>query len=156
MRPVVIIALLSLTACAQADDQIRALPASIAVTPVSIEASGRWVTDTEVASPPLSKINTVQIICRKETMSCTEAVAALMTKEDEPRMPSSALFSLLSEYTIESWTDTKIRAKSEKKVADVILEFDLTNNTATRHHQETKARGNQTANPDFIVEWELL
>jgi hypothetical protein len=41
------------------------------------------------------------------------------------------------------------------RVADEEIKIDLKANTATRRHQETQARGNQTTNPNVIIVWEL-
>ena len=155
MRLVFLLLLLSLAGNARATDSARTLPISIEASPNTLSASGRWVADQKPEVPLLAKVNTAQIRCHKETMSCTEAVAVLLTSDDEPYLSGQALFSVLSEYKVESWTDSKIQAKSEKKVADVTLEIDLTSKSAVRRHQETTARGNTTADPNFVVVWHL-
>ena len=117
--------------------------------------SGRWVTNTKLDVPLLAHINSSDILCKRETMSCTDALAVLVTSNDAPSLNGELLLSVLDSYTIDSWTDTSIHATSEKPVADLTLEIDLAGKQLKRTHQETKARGNQTADPTFVVTWEL-
>jgi hypothetical protein len=141
--------------CAQAREDVRSMPFTFEATADSLQLSGRWVTDQTLDAPLLSKANTAEILCVKKSMSCVEAVAVLMTPEDNPRAPGELLFSVLDQYTVKSWTDSIVVAKSEKKVADVTLRIDLLGKSASRRHQETKARGNESADPSLIVDWRL-
>jgi hypothetical protein len=147
--------LLLLAGCANAEGETRSLPARVEATPDRVEIAGRWVTQQQLDVPLLGKANTADMVCRKKTMTCTEAIAVLMTAADNPQMEGQALFVVLSEYAVESWDESKIRAKSEKRVADVFVEIDLVSQSAVRQHRETKARGAQSADPDFAVEWQL-
>jgi hypothetical protein len=65
------------------------------------------------------------------------------------------LTAMISEYKVTRWDDSGITAISAKLVADVEIQINLQARTATRRHQETKARGNQTANPSAVTVWEL-
>jgi hypothetical protein len=140
---------------AHASDDVRTIPLAIEISPESVTASGRWVTDQTLDVPLLGYANTAEIVCSRKTMSCAEAVASLITSEDHAEVSGKLLMSLLSQYVVESWTDTEIVAKSEKRVADVTLRIDLVARSATRRHQETRAKGNPTADPRFKVDWQL-
>ena len=145
-----------LTACGgDSEEGPRTAPLEIALSPSLVTASGRWVTGAKLDVPLLGRINSADIVCRRETMSCTDALATLLTNKDEPRLKGELLLSVLDSYTIDSWTDTYIRATAEKPVADLTLEIDLARKQLKRTYRETKARGDSTANPEFIVTWEL-
>ena len=144
--------------CAAAVAQdARSLPRKIEATAGRVAATGRWVTTARVHStaPLLARLNSVEIVCVKARGVCHEAVAVLFTAEDEPMLSGQFLTSLLSEYKITGWDASSISAVLAKPVADVEIRLDLTAGTATRRHRETKARGNRTANPKLLVEWEL-
>jgi hypothetical protein len=146
---------LFISGCAKADDSVRSMPFAFDANANVVRLSGRWVTDQTLDAPLLAKVNTAEIICTKRRMSCVEAVALLLTPDDNPRAPGELLFSVLGEYRIESWSDASVVAISEKKVADVTLRIDLANRRVSRRHQETKARGSESADPTFIVDWRL-
>ena len=132
-------------------------PKEITVANGRIEASGKWVETTRLHSkaPFLPQVNSVEIICSKAQGSCQEAIAALFTKNDVPELSKQLLTAYISEYKITRWDASGITAKSAKPVADDEIKIDLRAGTATRRHQETKARGSQTANPNLVIEWEL-
>ena len=146
---------LAVCGCADAREVVRSMPFTFDATADSVRLTGRWVTDQTLDVPMLAKANTAEILCVKKSMSCIEAIAVLITPEDNPRAPGELLFSVLSQYTVESWTDSVVVAKSEKKVADVTLRIDLLAKGASRRHQETKARGNESADPSYIIDWRL-
>ncbi len=156
MRKVLLVALVLLASCrGSASEDARTIPKAVELTANVVTASGRWVTDHKSVGPLLARVNTVHVVCRREALSCTEALATLVTSKDEPRLKGELLLSYLNEYRVEAWTDSSIRAKLEQPVADVTLEIDLVNSELKRTHQETKARGSATANPDRIITWEL-
>jgi len=156
MKSLLLATVTLLSACGSAkEDTPRTIPREVEVTSTLVTASGRWVTNTKLDAPLLARINSSDIVCQRETMSCTDALAALVTKEDEPSLSGELLLSVLDSYTIVSWTDTSIRATAEKPVADLTLEIDLVGKQLKRTHRETRARGNQTADPTFVVTWEL-
>jgi len=144
-----------LGACRGVEEEARTIPRDVQVSPGVVTAYGRWVTDTRLEVPLLARINAADIVCTRETMSCTDAIAILMTNKDEPRLKGELLLSSLDSYIVDSWTDTHIHAKSEKPVADVTLEIDLARKQVKRTYRETKDRGSATANPDFVVNWQL-
>jgi hypothetical protein len=149
----VIIAILLLNWPARADE-IRILPKEITATDNEVRASGRWVILTPFDAPLLSKLNSVEIVCKKSQGVCHEAIAALYTKED-PQVSHQFLTALISEYKVTEWNTSGIKAISPAPVADVTLQIDLKAGTASRRHQETKARGNKTSNPNVVVDWAL-
>lgn len=151
-----VIALLLPCAAAFAQDA-RSLPREITATAGRVEATGRWVRIRRVNSttPLLARLNGVEIVCVKARMVCHEAVALLYTEEDAPQMSGQFLTSSLSEYRITRWDASLISAVAAKPVADVEIHLDLKAGTATRRHKETRARGDRTANPNLVVEWEL-
>jgi hypothetical protein len=156
MKYIAIVIVTLLAACRGAgEEEVRTIPLDVEVSPSVVTASGRWVTGMKLDAPLLPRINAADIVCTRETMSCTDAIAALLTSKDEPEVKGQLLLSVLDSYIIDSWTETRIRAKSEKPVADLSLEIDLARKELKRTFQETKARGSATANPDFIVTWQL-
>ena len=153
---VIVIAIVSLDGPTRSDD-VRTLPKKITSANGRIEASGRWVVTKRVNStaPHIAQLNSVEIICKKAEGLCHEAIAALFTKDDVPQISWKFLTAVTSEFKITRWDASGITAISAKPVADVELKIDVKAGTATRRHQETKARGNQTADPSVIVVWEL-
>jgi hypothetical protein len=156
MKHLTIVACTFLTACSGAKEQEpRTIPRNVELSPGVVIASGRWVTTAKLDTPLLARINSAEISCRQETMTCTDAVAVLVTSSDEPRLNGELLLSVMDSYKIDSWTDTHIHATAEKPVADLTLEIDLVHRALKRTFQETRARGNATADPRFLVTWDL-
>lgn len=151
-----VIAIVLLDGAALADE-VRTLPKTITSANGKVEANGRWVVTNRVNStaPQIAQLNSVEIICSKAQGVCHEAIAALYTRDDVPQMSWQFLTALISEFKITRWDASGITAISAKPVADVELHIDLKAGTATRRHQETKARGSQTATPDLVVVWQL-
>jgi hypothetical protein len=150
----VIIAILLLDWTALADE-VSTLPKKITATSDAVAASGRWALTTRLSAPLLPRINSVEIVCNRTRGTCQEAVASLYTKEDVPQLTRPFLTVSISEYKVTRWDASSITAISAKPVADLEIQIDLQDGTATRRYQETKARGSQTANPSRIVRWEL-
>lgn len=155
LRSAVVAILLPVVAAVAQDS--RSLPKEIESSGGRVKASGRWVRAARANSiaPLLARLNSVQIVCVKDRGVCQEAVALLYTGEDVPQMSGSFLTALLTEYKITRWDASGITAAAALPVADVEIQIDLKAGTARRRHQETKARGNRTANPNMIVAWEL-
>lgn len=137
------------------EDEPMTIPREVEVSPNLVTALGRWTTSTKLDVPLLARINSSNIACKRETMTCTDALAVLVTNKDEPSLNGKLLLSVLDSYTIDTWTDTSIHATSMTSVTDLTLEIDLVGKQLKRTRQETKARGNQTADPTFVVTWEL-
>ena len=138
-------------------DEPRTLPKRITSANGKVEASGRWVVTTRLNSsaPLLARLNSIEIVCDKAQGICHEAIAVLYTGEDVPQMSGQFLTASFSEYKITRWDALGITATSAKPVADVEIQIDLKAGIATFRHQETKARGSQTANPKLVLVWEL-
>lgn len=152
----VAVAILSLNGATLADD-VRTIPKTITATNGKVEVIGRWVMTNRFNStaPLLAQLNSVEIVCNKAQGICREVAAALYTKEDAPQLSGQFLTALFSEYKITRWDASRIIAISAKPVADIEIQIDLKAGTARRRYQETKARGNQTANPNLVIVWEL-
>ena len=152
----VVIAIVSLGQPTLSDD-VRTLPKKITSANGRVEASGRWAVTKRVNStaPLIAQLNSVDIICKKAEGVCYESIAALFTKDDVPQISWQFLTAVMSEFKIIRWDASGITAISAQPVADVELKIDVKARTAIRRHQETKARGNQTADPSVIVLWEL-
>jgi hypothetical protein len=138
-------------------DDLRTLPKTITSAHGRVEASGRWVVTNRLNStaPHIAQLNSVEIICNKAQGVCHEAIAALFTKDDVPQISWQFLTAVMSEFKIVRWDASGITAISAKPVADVELRIDVKAGTATRRHQERKARGSQRATPDVVVMWQL-
>ena len=138
-------------------DDVRTLPKKITSAYGRVEVSGRWVVTKRVNStaPLIPQLNSVDIICKKAESVCHESIAALFTKDDAPQISWQFLTAVTSEFKIMRWDASGITAISAHSVADVELKIDVKARTVTRRHQETKARGNKTADPNVIVVWEL-
>jgi len=149
-----ILGILSLGFTALADET-SSLPKKITVSNDEVEVIGRWVSAVPLPAPILSRINSVEIVCNRVRGTCQEAVASLYTKIDVPQLPRPFLNVSLSEYKVTRWDASSITAISAKPAADIEIQIDLKTEAITRQHRETKAHGNQTANPDRIVRWEL-
>jgi hypothetical protein len=102
--------------CAQSGEDVRSMPFTFDATADSLRLSGRWVTDQSLDAPLLAKANTAEILCAKKSMSCIEAVAVLMTPDDNSRAPGELLFSVLGQYTVESWTDSVVVANQKRRL----------------------------------------
>ena len=153
---IVAIAIVSLNRPALSDD-VRTIPKKINSANGRVEASGRWVVTKRVNStaPHIAQLNSVEIVCDKARGVCYESVAALYTKEDVPQISWQFLTALISEFKVTHWDALGITALSATPVADVELRINVKTGAATRRHQETKARGNTTSNPNLVVVWEL-
>ena len=153
---IVAIAIVSLNRPALSDD-VRTLAKKINSANGKVQASGRWIVTKRVDStaPHIAQLNSVEIVCNKAREVCHESVAALYTKEDVPQISWQFLTALISEFKVTRWDASGITAISATPVADVELRINVKTGTVTRRHQETRARGNTTANPNLVVVWEL-
>ena len=157
MKSLLVALLIMLQSGLSLADEPRTLPKEITTVNGGVEARGRWVVTARVNStaPLLARLNSVEVVCYKARGICNEAIAVLYTVQDVPQLSAPFLTAVMSEYKITRWDVSGITAISAKPVADVELKIDLKAGTVTRRHQETKARGSQTANPNAFVTWEL-
>lgn len=117
-----------------------------------VEVSGRWQRDRMLDVPLLPNTNQATISCSKARMECIEAKAILLTEADDPMADPPALLSTLETFKVESWTATKIQARSEARAATVTLLIDLAGESATRQYQE---RADLSSNEPLKVSWQL-
>ena len=136
-------------------DETATLPKKVTVLDGEVEASGRWVSAVLLPAPVLPQINSVEVVCSRARGICQEAVASLYTQDDVPQLPRPFLTVSLSEYKVTRWDASGVTASSPKPAADVEIQIDLKTQAIIRQYRETKARGNQTANPDRVIRWEL-
>jgi len=153
-KPILLLALALFTQTISTDD-VGILEKEITVASNEALARGRWVPTTRLDPPLLSRLNSVDIACNKARATCHEAIAALFTKDDNSLLKRPFLTALISEYKVTRWDDSGITAITANPVADIEIQINFKARTATRRHQETKARGNQTANPSVVTVWEL-
>lgn len=153
-KPILLLVFALLTQTISADN-VGILEKEITVASNEVLASGRWAPTTRVDPPLPPRLNSGDIACNRARATCHEAIAALFTKDDNSILKRPFLTALMSEYKVTRWDDSSITAISATPVADIEIQIDLQARTATRRHQETKARGNQTANPSVFSVWEL-
>ena len=65
------------------------------------------------------------------------------------------LYSIKITYQITDSTNDIIIAKWDAPVADVELKISLKDRFAERSYRETKARGDETSNPEIYGKWVL-
>ncbi|OGX27548.1 MAG: hypothetical protein A2787_09405 [Omnitrophica WOR_2 bacterium RIFCSPHIGHO2_01_FULL_48_9] len=103
----------------------------------------------------LPEINAVSITCDRKIMICTENKALLFVPEKQNSLPKRFLYVSKDEYVVTEWTDQLIKAERKAPVADLELRISLIDKSAERSFRETKARGNETANPSVFGHWVL-
>jgi hypothetical protein len=103
----------------------------------------------------MPRSNAISIECRRKEMKCREAVAVIFTSEDAARFGSGVLASSINSYDVEAWTAGTIRAVNHAPAADFAIEISLPAGPVVRNYQESKARGNLTADPKNKAAWEL-
>jgi len=134
-------------------DQIHSAGKSINEYEDNVIVQGRWkkIAGTrDFCQIPI--INTVYIVCDKQTMTCYENIAELVTPHEEPLFKDlnrCVLQSIQFEYKIIDWSDGIIRAKQEALVGDFELRISIKDKTAERSWRETKARGSETSDPSI-------
>ena len=126
----------------------RTIPREVEVSLATVSLSGRWIADQEIKSPLLAKVNSTTVTCDRKAGTCTEALAALVSNEDEPRLKGQLLQSLLTVFVVESWSDTAIRASSIAPAAEVTLEIRFQEKVAHRFYRARKV-------PSGVLRWHL-
>jgi uncharacterized hydantoinase/oxoprolinase family protein len=133
----------------------QTLPKQIKADSDRVAVSGRWVPTAALSAPFIPRANSVEIVCTKVTGTCHEAVAALYTRTDEPRLNAPFLLATLTEFKIRKWDASQIVAVAERPVADVTLDIGLTSGDVLLTHRETQARGSKTADPSVVFKFRL-
>jgi hypothetical protein len=118
--------------------------------------TGRWKRVASTAKfAVVPRINTVSILCDKRSMTCQETIANLFTPEEVSYLKTNLLLSNEGVYKIVEWSNQIIHAKYVTFVADFELRISVKDGFAERRYRETKARGDQTADPTIYAEWIL-
>lgn len=120
----------------------------------------------KVTGPEFPQVNTVRITCSKVRHICelwwvglfgpSNSVTAFKQNidrnllEDAPRILIGPVNGPI-EFSVISWLDGNISARFEPRSADVDLLISVEQQLVSLNYRETKARGNETANPDI---WE--
>lgn len=144
--------------CAQRFEPNEIKSQQKSITPIDnhLFLKGRWKR-TSVKSifgkPPI--INTVSIACDKQTMSCKETIAELVTTQDVKEFEAPWLLIDETIYRIVDWSDQTVRAVHQAQVADIELRISIRDGVAERHWIETRSRGSETSNPKNAENWVL-
>jgi len=142
-------------------NQIESPPKDIRLVENSAFVQGCWkkTADTRHTINKPSQINTVSIHCDKNSMTCKEIIAELVAPEEmfykKGTLEAKKLFIDETDYKIVDWSDEIILAKYAAPVADFEIRIFIKAGLAIRNWRETKARGNQTADPNIYAEWIL-
>lgn len=118
--------------------------------------TGHWKQTERKGLAKLARVNTVDITCDKDTMTCRENFACLYAKGEDETATVNSLSMGSIDYKIVEWSaDNTIRAVYNAPVADIEIKISLKDNFAERSFRETSARGNDTASPDVYSHWIL-
>jgi len=137
-------------------EQVQSQFKSVTATDNSVFVQGRWKRtggNKTYSKPPL--INTVAITCDKKSMTCRETIAELLTPQEISGFEKPQLFIDENTYQILDWTDDIIRSVYLSPVADFELIISIKDDAAERSWRETKARGNETSDPENYENWTL-
>lgn|GEM_PF-5047959 len=102
----------------------------------------------------IATVNAAEIQCSQTSGTCDKRSLK------SPRRKRSVLTAQLltvskTQYSIGSWTDREIVAINRAPVANISIRIDVPQQKVSRHHQETKERGNLTADPRVSYAWNL-
>ena len=121
---------------------------------VSIE--GRWETLAQPGSTIIPNNNAVKVFCSQQLMVCDEWIARLFGPKEALAAIEEHYMNLQNtKFRVVEWTEDKIRALDEGGAVDLELNVSLADSSAQRRSVETKARGNDTADPDISRLWIL-
>ena len=117
---------------------------------------GRWHALVKKQNPLIPELNSVTVICNKNTMICIESMALLFTERDKVATPMEGFLAPQSnKFKVVEWTSSLIRAREEAPVADIELRISLGDKSVERSFSETTARGVTTSNPHNVQHWVL-
>jgi len=121
---------------------------------------GRWkksggTSKLNTNNPPI--INTVDVVCDKGSMTCEEYIAKLVTTKDIGSTYESPPMLTIDTtmFKVIDWSDDTIIAKASFFPSDYMLRISVKDNYAERLRQETKARGDKSADPNIYEKWLL-
>ena len=118
---------------------------------------GTWRRISQRATVEIPHVNSVRIECHRSGRVCSEYVAKLIQKADDPTgaVERPYLILMKEQFRVIEWTATTITARAEPRAADVDLRISLADESAERTSRETAARGAQGANPTNVTQWVL-
>jgi hypothetical protein len=144
--------------CAQRfePNEIKSQQKSITQIDNYLFLKGRWKRTSAKSffgKPPI--VNTVFITCNRQTMSCKETIAELVTKQDVKEFEEPWLLIDETTYKIIDWDYQTVRAVHQAQVADIELKVSVRDGVAERRWSETRARGSETFDPKNSESWVL-
>ena len=137
-------------------NQIMSIAKDFSFIDKNVFVQGRWKRsggNIKLNIPP--RINTISITCDKNSMTCKEIIASVVTPQEESLFEKPELFIAETIYQIVDWSNDVITAKYEAPIADLELRISLKDKFAERRYRETKARGSKTSNPNNYLQWIL-
>jgi hypothetical protein len=142
--------------CVLGPEQVESHFKSITSYENYVVVHGRWkrtAGNTTFHKPP--RINTVFITCDKDTMTCKEIIAELVTPQEESMFDKPQLYIDENTYRVIDWTNDTVRATFGALVADFEIRISVKDRIAERHWRETKARGAKTSDARNFENWIL-
>ena len=151
--------LIGLVSCGLGEGDIKSDPKRIGLSDSGeqLVLQGKWRNVTGRPSVTVPRVNSVRIECDKGSLFCTEYIAKLIQKSDDPSrfVDKRYLFLIREEFRILEWSDSVIVARAEPRAGDVELRISLKDDAAERTSRETDARGAEGANPGEVEHWVL-
>jgi hypothetical protein len=129
LRRIVLAGLLTLAAHASAEE-IGTPPLQLNVSDSgALLASGRWITKIRRGNNfPLAAVNSVQLTCARDSMTCIESRAELAAANPESKIAASPPHSLVVRsvpFRVTEWSDSRLIARTDTPSADLMLTVDL-------------------------------
>ncbi len=144
-----------LIGCSDLND-IRSPRKSIKKVDEFVLAEGRWKALLGTNARIISKINFTSITCDRSTRTCNEITSYVYAPKEHGRTDDNyRLYSIHFTYQVTDWTNDIIKAKFDAPVADIEITISLKDNFAEKSYRETKARGDETSNPEIYGKWVL-
>lgn len=149
-------AVLALISCGGRDVQSNVLRVSSVNDDSWISAQGRWVPTEHSERFMISRVNSVEIECKRESGECIEARGSFVTqKDDNPNADFDYLFTHIEHYRIVSSSDRVLIARSDGLAYDLELRIDIKAQTAQRFAREKGARCATKPDATCTFHWEL-
>jgi hypothetical protein len=123
-----------------------------------VRVQGTWRRISARPTITVPTVNSVRVECDKPRRVCTEYVAKLIQKRDDPLgnlVSKPYLFLSREEFRVLEWSRTIIAARAEPRAADIDLRISLIDLSAERTSRETSARGTMGAKPSDVEQWVL-
>lgn len=146
-------------------DEFSSMSKSVMQTPDRNELfiTGRWAAVADTGDKiPIPKANTVNVICKKKSMTCTETVAMFYGPDEIDQKPypqDDMIIKMSYEYRVVEWTSTAVFARWKAAATDTGLRISLPDERVQRICRETKegseSGGNQEGGQDVFRQWVL-